>query len=123
MKNSTLITAAALIASAYGAVAFAQATVAPGNTGGGASTSSGAGIVTSGSAAPAGQIPRATDTTLGKQPGGTGAGMAPIPAGKSPAAAAKTADTKTATTPAKKKTTTTAKKKAVPKKKTDAVAS
>lgn len=77
MKRTLLLTPAWAAALFVGA-ALAQNT---GETGGGASTRTGAGIVTSGSAVPAGQQPSATDTTLGKQPGGTGAGMSDTPAG------------------------------------------
>lgn len=83
MKASTSI-AACVAALALAGTAFAQQGTNSGNTGGGASTRTGAGVVTSGSAVPAGQQPRATDSTLGTAGGGTGAGMGNTPAGKTP---------------------------------------
>jgi hypothetical protein len=83
-RISTAIAVAAVLAT--GGAVFAQ-TANPGNTPAGASTSSGAGVVTSGTAAPAGQTPRATDSSVGTQGGGTGAGMGDTPAGKSGATA------------------------------------
>jgi hypothetical protein len=77
---STLLAAAALAA---GSLAFAQAAGNTGTTGGGASTNPGAGVVTSGTAAPQPQTPRAVDSTVGKNSGGTGAGMGATAAGRS----------------------------------------
>src|SRR4051812_27843758 len=61
-----------------------------GTTPGGASTNTGAGVGTSGPAAPAGQTPRAPDSSVGKQGGGTGAGMGTAPAGHTEAKGAST---------------------------------
>jgi hypothetical protein len=83
-RISTVIAATTMLAT--GGAVFAQS-ANPGNTPAGASTSSGAGVVTSGTAAPAGQTPRATDSSVGTQSGGTGAGMGDTPAGKSGASA------------------------------------
>ena len=63
-------------------------------------------MVTSGTAAPAGQTPKAADTTLGKQPGGTNAGVGAMAAGESPKKSSTHATAK------KKKKKTTAKTKA-----------
>jgi len=90
--------------------AFAQNS---GNTAGGASTNNGAGVVTSGTAAPAGQTPKAQDSTLGQQGGGTGAGMGTATAGQPPAKAQADGkqSTKTKKTSSKSKTKAKAKKK------------
>jgi len=89
MKRTLQLIPALAAAALFAGGALAQNT---GETGGGASTRTGAGVVTSGSAVPAGQQPRATDTTLGKQPGGTGAGMGNTPAGTAQADPKKAAD-------------------------------
>ena len=88
MKASSTSIAACVAAFALAGAALAQQGTNTGNTGGGASTQTGAGIVTSGSAVPAGQQPRATDSTLGTRGGGTGAGMGNTPAAKAPDAKA-----------------------------------
>jgi hypothetical protein len=86
MKSSSTISALLAAAGlAIGGFAFAQGGTNSGTTGGGASTNPGAGVVTSGTAAPQAQTPRAPDTTLGKNSGGTGAGMGTSIAGKSDA--------------------------------------
>jgi hypothetical protein len=114
MKSSSTIPALLAAAGlAMGGFAWAQTGSNTGSTAGGASTNPGAGVVTSGTAAPQAQTPSAPDTTLGKNSGGTGAGMGTATAGKSDA------DPKKASAKASKKSRKDAhaksKKKAAPK--------